>query len=64
MRRLQMRAKNAAHGDLIIASDKTRMRVSSVEPINGGDTVIIIGRSVNGMIGIAHSANEPVIKLE
>lgn len=64
MRRLAMLAKCAVRGDLIIARNNTRMRVQSVEPVSGGITVIIIGRNATGMIGIAHSADESVIKLE
>lgn len=64
MRRTLMLAGRAANGDLIIASNNTRMRVESVAPVNGGSTVIIIGRTAAGTIGIAHPVDLPIVKLE
>lgn len=64
MRRSLLLASKVAHGDLIIARDDTRMRVTSVLPIHSRTTVIIYGRTVRGEVGIAHSADEAVVRLE
>jgi hypothetical protein len=64
MRRSQILARDVAYGDLIIASTGTRMRVTSVEPTNGGSTVIIHGDAASGPVGIAHPADKAIVRLE
>lgn len=64
MRRSSILASDAAYGDLIIACTGARMRVTSVEQTNGGNTVIIHGNAASGPVGIAHPADKAIVRLE
>lgn len=64
MRRSLLLASKVINGDLIVASNNVRMRVTSVLPIHNRTTVIIYGNTVTGEVGIAHAADEAVVRLD
>lgn len=63
MKRVPVLACEVKAGQLIVARDSTRVRVTSTVEISARDTVIIYGSSACGDVGIGHGITEEVTRL-
>lgn len=63
MNRYPIAVRDVQPEDLIIATDNTRVRVSSTLTNTAREIVIIYGRSARGDVGIPHHINAEVTRL-